>query len=146
MKKKTVMRSCLALLLALMMVCSLVACTRGVEKTGVWENATYTKDTELGSGEKTVTVLVVAEEQTVTFTIHTDKTTLREAMEEHDLIDGDESVYGLMVEVVNGMTVKYEDGGYWWGITKNGVTTDTGVDGITIADGEQYEFTKTNQY
>ena len=67
-------------------------------------------------------------------------------MEEHDLIDGDESMYGLMVEVVNGMTVKYDDGGYWWGITKNGVTTDTGVDGITIADGEQYEFTKTNQY
>ena len=108
MKKKTVMRSCLALLLALMMVCSLVACTRGVEKTGVWENATYTKDTELGSGEKTVTVLVVAEEQTVTFTIHTDKTTLREAMEIDPALSGVDLLYteGVLSDMMEGQKEK----------------------------------------
>ena len=142
---KTAIRKITSLALVFVFVLSFVACAT-VDKTGVWENATYLKDTEFGTGEKTVTVEVAVEEQIVTFTIHTDKDTVGAALMEHGLIAGEQGAYGLYIKVVNGMTVKYEDGGYWWGITKNGVTTDTGVDGITIADGEQYEFTKTNQY
>lgn len=142
MKKK--LTSALLLLLALLMSVSFVACA-DVEKTGIWENATYTADKEFGKGAKTVTVTVTAEEQSLTFTIHTDKTTLREAMDEHELIGGTEGPYGLTLEVVNGMEVKF-DSGYWWGIYKDGVATPTGIDGVEIADGDSYELKKTNEF
>ena len=115
--KKT-LSSALLLLLALVMSVSFVACA-DVEKVGLWENATYTSDKECGEGAKTITVKVTAEEQSLTFTIHTDKRTLREAMDEHQLIGGTEGPYGLTLEVVNGMEVKF-DSGYWWGIYKDG--------------------------
>lgn len=142
--KKT-LTSALLLILALVMTVSFVACA-DVEKTGIWENATYTSDKEFGKGEKTITVVVTAEEQSLTFTIHTDKDTLREAMDEHDLIDGTEGPYGLTLEVVNGMRVDFNDGGYWWGIFKDGVATPTGIDGVEISDGDSYELKKTNEY
>ena len=50
----------LLILLALLCCVSLAACA-DVEKTGVWESATYTTDKEFGKGEKTVTVLVKEE-------------------------------------------------------------------------------------
>ena len=75
---RTIKRSAaLALVLALML--SLAAC--GAKAEGLWANATYTEDTELGEGATTITVEVTAEDKTVTFTIHTDGTTLRQALE-----------------------------------------------------------------
>ena len=89
---RTIKRSAaLALVLALML--SLAAC--GAKAEGLWANAAYTEDTELGEGATTITVEVTAEDKTVTFTIHTDGTTLRQALEENGLIAGDESDYGL---------------------------------------------------
>ena len=85
------------LLLALLMTFSFVACA-DVDKTGAWETATYDRNTELGEGAKTITVKVVAEEQELTFTIHTDKTTLGEALKEHELIAGEESEFGMYVK------------------------------------------------
>ena len=152
MKKHTLARSLLLCLLVLSLMLCAVACSQEpetpaptpdteqsaggeVNKTGLWANATYTKDTELGSGAKTVKVKVEAEGQSITLTLHTDKATLGEALKDHSLITGEEGAYGMMIEGVNGMVVKYEDGGYWWGITKAGVATPTGVDGVEIADG-----------
>ena len=132
-------------LLALLLSVLLIACN-GVEKTGVWEDATYTSNKEFGDGAKTIEVEVKAEEQSITFTIHTDAETLRDALDEHDLVGGTEGAFGLMIETVNGMTVKYEDGGYWWGVYSDGVATSTGVDGVVITDGAHYELVRTNTY
>ena len=131
-----------SLLLALVLLFSFVACA-DVEKTGVWENATYVKDTELGKGAKTLLVEVKAEEQSITFTIHTDKDTVGAALLEHELIAGEQSAYGLYVKTVNGILADYDDGGWWWSLTKNGEMLMTGVDGTTFADGEHYELTRT---
>lgn len=141
--KKTLKQVSL-ILLALLLSVLLIACN-GVEKTGLWEHATYTKDTELGTGAKTIEVEVKAEDQSITFTIHTNADSLATALKEHNLIDGTVGAYGLMVETVNGMTVKYEDGGYWWGITKDGQMTDA-IEIVFISDGEHYELTRTNTY
>lgn len=127
-----------SLLLTLVMLFALVSCNT-VEKTGAWENATYLKDTELGKGEKTVEVEVVAEEQSVTFTIHTDKATLGEALLEHGLIAGEDGPFGLYVKTVNGILADYDVDGYYWGFYKNGEMMMVGVDGAAIADGEHYE-------
>ncbi len=131
-----------SLLLAILMLFTFVACA-DVEKTGVWENATYLSDKELGKGEIAVTVKVEAEEQSVTFTIHTDKKTLGDALLEHDLIAGEEGAYGLYVKTVNGILADYDVDQTYWAFTKNGEMMMVGVDGAEIADGESYELTRT---
>ena len=132
----------LLLLLALLMGLSLMACA-DVDKTGAWETATYDRNTELGKGEKTVTVRVIADEQELTFTIHTDKETLGDALLEHKLIDGEEGPYGLYVKAVNGIVADYSVDKTYWNFTKAGELMMVGVDGAEIADGEQYELTRT---
>ena len=98
---------------------------------------------EVGEGATTITVEVTAEEKTVTFTIHTDGTTLRQALEENGLVAGEESEYGLFVTAVNGMTVDYDADGFYWAFYKSGEYLMTGVDTTEIADGEQYEIVCT---
>ena len=130
------------LLLALLTLFSLVACA-DIEKTGAWETATYDRDTELGEGAKTVTVKVIAEEQALTFIIHTDKETLGDALLEHKLIDGEQGPYGLYVKKVNGIVADYDVDQTYWNFTKNGELMMVGVDSAEIADGESYELTRT---
>jgi hypothetical protein len=130
------------LLLALLTCFSFVACA-DVEKTGAWETATYDRNTELGEGAKTVTVKVIADEQELIFTIHTDKATLGEALLEHELIDGEQGAFGMYVKAVNGIVADYDVDQTYWGFTKNGEMMLVGVDSAEIADGEQYELTRT---
>ena len=130
------------ILLALLTLCSLISCA-DVDKTGAWGTAVFDRDTTLGKGEKTVTVKVIAEEQELTFTIHTDKETLGDALLEHKLIDGEEGPYGLYVKAVNGIVADYNVDQTYWSLTKNGELSMTGVDATPIANGEQYELTRT---
>lgn len=139
---KTITRITLLLLALLTVLGALVACA-DVDKTGAWEDATYLTDKEFGEGAKTVTVLVSAEEQTLTFTLHTDKETLGEALKEHDLIEGEEGAFGIYVKRVNGILADYDVDQTYWSLTKNGEMMLVGVDAAEIADGEQYELTKT---
>lgn len=114
----------------------------GLEKN-LWETATYTEDTELGTGSKTVKLEVKAEEKSVTFTIKTDKEILGEALVDNKIISGEKGAYGLYVKVVNGITADYDKDQSYWAITKNGESVMTGVDGIQILDGEHYELVYT---
>ncbi len=114
-----------------------------IERTGAWENAVYVANKELGDGEKTVTVTVTAEEKSVVFTIHTDAEFLEEAMVENDLVDGDESSYGLYIKYVNGIRADYTlDGGYYWALTKDGKDTAYGAGSAALTDGDTYGFVR----
>ena len=137
---KTMTRIAL-IVLALITVISLVACA-DVEKTGVWEDATYTADKTFGKGEKTVQVEVVAEEQSITFTLKTDKETLADALTEHELVEGETSIYGLYIKKVNGITADYDIDGTYWSLSKNGEMSMVGASEIVIADGDHYELTR----
>ena len=156
---KNTIRSTLALLLALLLSLCLFACknkpaetpdtdgsnaaTDGGEITpeGLWANATYLEDTAFGEGAKTVTVKVIAEDKSVTFTVKTDAKTLGEALIEHGLIAGDMGDYGLYIKYVNGIRADYDLDKRYWNFTKNGEYMMTGADMTEIADGEAYEFT-----
>ena len=135
------MKKTLSLVLAVLMLICIVSCNT-VEKIGAWENATYRKDMEFGKGETTVQVEVKAEEQSVTFTINTDKKTLGEALIEHELISGEESQYGLYVKFVNGIEADYDKDQTYWAFYKNGEYMMSGVDTTEISDGEHYELVK----
>ena len=113
-----------------------------VNKTGVWANAAYHSDKEFGKGAKTVQVEVKAGGQSVTFTIHTDKQTLGEALLEHGLIAGEQGAYGLYVKFVNGIEADYDKDKTYWSFYKNGRYMMSGVDTTVIADGEHYELSK----
>ena len=136
-------KSTISVIFAFILIIGLVSCNM-VEKTGVWENATYRKDMEFGSGAKTVVVEVKAEDEMVTFTIKTDKKTVGEALQEHGLISGEEGPYGLYVKVVNGITADYDVDKSYWSFNINGEYAMTGVDTTEIAEGVTYqlEYTK----
>ena len=131
-------KSTLSLLLALTFIVCLVACNT-VDAAGLWENATDRKDMTFGVGSKTVIVEVKVEDQSVTFTIHTDKDTVGAALMEHDLISGDEGAYGLYVKKVNGITADYDVDQSYWAFYINGEMAMTGVDGTEINEGDTYQ-------
>ena len=110
---------------------------------GVWATATYTEDKELGNGKKTISVKVIVEENSATFTIHTDKETVGEALLEHKLIDGEEGPYGLYVKYVNGIKADYDVDQSYWAFNKDGETLLTGVDTTPAEDGFEYELVYT---
>ena len=136
--KKT-LNNILCVTLSLVFIICLASCGNTIAKEGLWEDATYRKDTTLGGGETTVLVEVKVDDQSVTFTIKTDKTTLGDALLEHELIDGEDSEYGLYVKVVNGITADYDVDQSYWGFYKDGEYLMSGVDTTEINDGEHYE-------
>lgn len=137
MKKAIV--STISTILTLVCIICLASCNT-VDKTGLWENATYLKDMEFGKGAQTVVVEVKAEDQTVTFTLHTDKDTVGAALLEHDLIAGENGLY----TVVNGMTADWDADQSYWAFYIDGAYASTGLDDTDITEGAVYrlEYTK----
>lgn len=114
-----------------------------VAKTGLWANAKYLKDMEFGEGSKTVEVEVKVGDDSITFTLHTDKDTLGDALIEHQLISGEEGAYGLYVKYVNGIHADYDTDRSYWAVYSNGEYMMSGVDSTHINGGEHYELVYT---
>ena len=134
MKKQLIVSVSLILVL---MLC-LVSCNT-VDAEGLWENATHRRDVTFGDGATTVQLEVKVEDQSVTFTIKTDKEILGDALLEHGLISGEEGPYGLYVKEVNGMTADYDTDGLYWAFYQGGAYMLTGVDSTPISGGEAFE-------
>ena len=85
----------LSLILIIIMMISLASCDYFIRKDlpEIWQDATYVMDTELGEGSKTFIFKVVVEENTVTFTIHTDEDTVGDALISLGLIAGEDSQF-----------------------------------------------------
>ena len=130
----------------LLLSCLLCLSACGKEENAefdLWKNAKYVSDTELGEGATKLTVQVKAEDHQITFTIHTDKTTVGEAMQELDLLEGEESQYGLYVKKVNGILADYDVDQYYWGFYIDGEYALTGVDTTTIEEGVTYSLERS---
>ena len=83
-----------------------------------------------------------ADKSTKDFSIVTTADTLRGALEQENLIQGDESEFGLYVKTVDGETVD-EAQQQWWAFSRDGEMLMTGVDSTEISDGEHYEIVLT---
>lgn len=141
--KKSTLFTAFIMFLALCIFCT--GCAKTAPSADLWADAMYTENTELGNGEKTISVEVVTPEKTVVFTLHTDKSILGEALVEHNLIEGEKGAYGLYVKKVNGILADYDINGCYWGFNKNGEGMMTGVDGAEISDGDRYSIVYTKQ-
>jgi hypothetical protein len=129
--------------LILCLVFSLAACGAGEkEPSGLWADALYQEDTELGSGSTVFRFLVEAEGKTVTFTVSTDLENLAEILLEHQLIAGEEGDYGIYVKKVNGITADYDIDGSYWSLYENGESAMSGVSGISVKNGGEYRFVR----
>lgn len=145
----------LAVLMCVAFLLSLCACGSDNEtvdstqavKTEVadplWENAVYTEDVTLGEGETTIDVVVEAGEKSIVVTINTDAKNLEDAITGVDLVQGDQSEYGLFIKVVNGITADYDVDQSYWSINKNGEYMMSGAKDTEIANGDKYELVYT---
>ena len=133
MKRTLKIATALTLLFALALC--LISCNG---QKDLWENATYTSDTELGEGEKVFTLEVTAAEKTVTFTVKTDGDTVGDALSELELIDGEEGQFGLYVKEVNGIIADFDADGCFWAFYVDGVSSMSGVDTTPITEGATY--------
>ena len=113
------MKKMLSLLLVLVMVFTLVACSAKTSFTVV------TTDLE---GNET------------THKIKTDAATVGEALIEEGLIAGDPSDYGLYITTVNGITLDWDKDGKYWAFYINGEYAQTGVDTTDVEAGAVYTF------
>lgn len=94
---------------------------------------------ELGEGSKEFALTVTDKDGNETqFEIHTDKEMVGEALQELNLIDGEEGEYGLFVKTVNGITADYDTDGVYWAFYVNGEYATSGVDVTQITEGASY--------
>lgn len=149
------MKKLTALLLALVLVLSLAACSGGAdETTAPPETTAPAETTEAPSGNSDVTVLgegdtvfsftvVDLEGNETAFEIHTDKTVVGEALEELGLLEGEEGAWGLMVNSVNGIAADWDADGTYWAFYINGEYAMTGVDVTDIDTTAAYSMVLT---
>ena len=100
-----------------------------------------TDGAEFGEGDKSFTLEVADEDANViSCVVYTNASTVGEALSDLNLIDGDDSEYGLYVKSVNNMTYSYETDGKYWAFYVDGEYAVTGVDDTEVTDGSTYAF------
>lgn len=97
-----------------------------------------------GSKEITIEVVNQAEESEV-YELKTDAKFLRQAMEEAEGLEfsGQESEYGMMVEVVNEESAVYDKDGAFWSFMVNGELCNNGIDTQPVEDGDEFQIVYT---
>ena len=97
-----------------------------------------------GSKEITIEVVNQAEESEV-YELKTDAEFLRQAMEEAEGLEfsGQESEYGMMVEVVNEESAVYDKDGAFWSFMVNGEPCNNGIDTQPVEDGDEFQIVYT---
>ncbi len=144
MQKKTDLKKILSVILCIVLIAAMALFTTGCQDTNKPDTETSTADstvTVLGEGKTSFTFTVTDVEGVESvFEIHTDKTTVGDALIELKLIAGVEGAYGLYVKTVNGVTVNYDKDGKYWAFYVNGEYASSGVDKTEITDGAKYSF------
>ena len=139
--RKTI-TSTISVILALVFIFCLASCEDKRDSKDLWADAIYTEDREFGEGANTITVTVEAQDRSVTFTVHTNKKTVGEALSEHGLLEGEEGPYGLYVKKVNGILADYDKDQTYWSFYINGDFAMTGVDVTDLIDGGGYKLVR----
>lgn len=101
----------------------------------------YANSYKTTKGDKTIQVQVVIEgQETRDFTIPTDAEYLLGALQQMNLVEGEQQPTGFYITTVNGVTADTQKQ-QWWCITKGGEMVMVGVGELPIADGDAFELT-----
>ncbi len=144
---KKIFNKSLSLLLGLALITA-IALTTGCNDN---KETPKTSDTSVSESQKEIIVkgegrtkfsfsVTDKDGNTTDFEINTDKTIVGDALEELQLIEGDESEYGLFVKKVNGITADFDVDKTYWAFYVNGAYASSGVDTTEIKEGESYAF------
>ncbi len=102
-------------------------------------NESEVPENEGGAAEIEVTVIHGDGETKVFRIATTEGATLRSALESIDLVQGDESEFGLYVKVVDGERADYDADGAYWGFYQDGEYMMEGIDTAKVKDGDSFE-------
>lgn len=145
--QKTRLTKLLSLILCIVLIAAIALFTTGCNdnsqtaSSGDSQVSSIDDGNVLGEGEKQFIFTVTdADGKETQYEIHTDKTTVGEALMELDLIAGDEGEFGMYVKTVNGITVDYDTDGKYWAFYIDGEYAMTGVDVTDITEGATYSF------
>ncbi len=95
----------------------------------------------VGEGEiQFVFEIVDADGNVTKMAVNTDKKTVGEALVDNELVEGEDSEYGLYVKTVNGITADYDVDQTYWAFYIDGEYATTGVDQTDIVAGSTYSF------
>ena len=138
------MKKVLAIILALVMALSLMACgSSPAQQPSGDANAeipVVTDGATLGEGAHSFTLEITdADGKTITATINTDEETVGAALLKLNIVQGEDSEYGLYVKTVNGVTADYEKDQTYWSFYIDGEYAQTGVDMTAVNDGSTYK-------
>lgn len=139
----------LALLLGLLLLLSLAACTpeeppvtppagEDAPLDPIWDTATYKHDSILGNGGKAVLVDVEAKGHTISIMLQTNEETLGQALYELKLIN-DPSYF----DTLNGMKADWNADQAYWAFYQGDSYMSVGVNETVIEGGEHYRFVYT---
>lgn len=130
------MKKILSLLLCFVLVLSLAACGTPDPQQ---EFTPVTDGETIGEGAKTFPLEITDKDgNTVHVTVNTDEETVGAALVALNLVEGEDSDFGLYVKTVNGITADYDVDSTYWAFYINGEYAMTGVDQTPIVDGETY--------
>ena len=147
--KMTRLKKSLSLILCIMLIAAMALFAGGCNDNKTQETTTTptttasaaAEVTELGQGKTSFDFIVVGTDGKETkFLIKTDKKTVGEALQDVELIAGEESEYGLYVKTVNGTTLDYDKDGKYWAFYVDGTMASVGVDSTEITEGSVYSF------
>lgn len=98
------------------------------------------------AGAKALTITVVhGDGSEKVFDVHTDAEYLEGALLENEIVEDNQTDWGLYILTADGETAD-ESAQQWWCITKGGEMLATGASETVISDGESYELTLTTGY
>ncbi len=142
--KKTTLKRLLSFILCIVLIAAMALFTYGCsddETNTPTESGEAHVVTVLGTGQTAFNFTVVDKDGNEThFEIHTDKTTVGEALQQLNLIEGEPGAYGLYVKKVNGIVANYDEDKTYWAFYENGEYAVSGVDTTNIVAGATYSF------
>ena len=137
------MKKFLAIILALVMALSLMACGNTAVQPDTDADAVapvVTDGAALGEGAHSFTLEITdADGKTITATIHTDAETVGEALSNLEIVRGEDSEFGLYIKTVNGITADYDVDQTYWAFYIDGEYAQTSVDMTAVNDGSVYK-------
>lgn len=102
------------------------------------------EETPDSSTQVTITVEVTDDKgNTTPYVIETTETTLRGALEQEELVEGEDGEFGLYIKKVCGITADYDVDGSYWALYKGEEYMTNSVDQEILEDGAVYRIVYT---